>query len=127
VLKYLLFCFNVYADMAELAVFCRALQVADKARHKRRSGRFCAKRGKQTKSGTARVTRNARRYKLCRFVFKINIVCGYGGIGRRAWFCSRHIGEKLLNSVYPFSYLRIKHFCSSSGLPLPCKNYEVII
>ena len=58
---------------------------------------------------------------------QINLICGYGGIGRRVWFCSRHIGEKLLKSVYPFSYLRIKRFCSSSGLPLPCKNYEVII
>ncbi|MDD6213751.1 MAG: hypothetical protein PUB42_00975 [Firmicutes bacterium] len=65
--------------------------------------------------------------KLSFIILPVDTKCGYGGIGRRAWFCSRLIGEKLLKSVYPFSYMRIKRFGSSSGLPHPCKNYEVII
>ncbi|MBR4030421.1 MAG: hypothetical protein IKJ06_03390 [Clostridia bacterium] len=47
----------------------------------------------QTISGAANRLAGADAHKI-----KLNI-CTRGGIGRRAWFCSRLLGEKLLNSV----------------------------
>ena len=76
--------------MAELAVFCRALPVADTAKAKKAQRHDCSKR-----SETAGVSSQESRGSAAAVIYdnisrktkKFNIyICGYGGTGRRASF-----------------------------------------
>lgn len=88
---------NLYAEVAELAVFCRALPAEDEAKAEK------AQRSKFESEGAIKFWapqeyRAARlpiksENKTLYFFNKLNI-CGGGGIGRRAGLSLRYLGVK---------------------------------